>query len=95
MTDLCRVFLFIYLIIVMIFFPSMIPRKTAIKPRILLASTLSSAILYSPVRISTIVSRAKEEKVVKPPKRPVNSNQNTTPTWLLLLTRPLKTYCQK
>ena len=45
MTDLCRVFLFIYLIIVMIFFPSMIPRKTAIKPRILLASTLSSAIL--------------------------------------------------
>ena len=62
MTDLCRVFLFIYLIIVMIFFPSMIPRKTAIKPRILLASTLSSA----------IVSRAKEEKVVKPPKRPVN-----------------------
>ena len=68
MTDLCRVFLFIYLIIVMIFFP----RKTAIKPRILLASTLSSAILYSPVRISTIVSRAKEEKVVKPPKRPVN-----------------------
>ena len=55
MTDLCRVFLFIYLIIVMIFFPSMIPRKTAIKPRILLASTLSSAILYSPVRISTIV----------------------------------------
>lgn len=72
MTDLCRVFLFIYLIIVMIFFPSMIPRKTAIKPRILLASTLSSAILYSPVRISTIVSRAKEEKVVKLPKRPVN-----------------------
>lgn len=72
MTDLCRIFLFIYLIIVMIFFPSMIPRKTAIKPRILLASTLSSAILYSPVRISTIVSRAKEEKVVKPPKRPVN-----------------------
>ena len=73
MTDLCRVFLFIYLIIVMIFFPSMIPRKTAIKPRILLASTLSSAILYSPVRISTIVSRAKEEKVVKPPKRPESS----------------------
>ena len=62
MTDLCRFFLFIYLIIAMIFFPSMIPRKTAIKPRI----------LYSPVRISTIVSRAKEEKVVKPPKRPVN-----------------------
>ena len=69
MTDLCRFFLFIYLIIAMIFFPSMIPRKTAIKPRILLASTLSSAILYSPVRISTIVSK---EKVVKPPKRPVN-----------------------
>ena len=44
MTDLCRVFLFIYLIIVMIFFPSMIPRKTAIKPRILLASTLGMGI---------------------------------------------------
>ena len=28
--------------------------------------------IESPVRISTIVSRAKEEKVVKPPKRPVN-----------------------
>ena len=26
---------------------------------------------------------------------PVNSNQNTTPTWLLLLTRTLKTYCLK
>ena len=47
MTDLCRVFLFIYLIIVMIFFPSMIPRKTAIKPRILLASTLSCHLVFS------------------------------------------------
>ena len=27
MTDLCRVFLFIYLIIAMIFFPSMIPME--------------------------------------------------------------------
>lgn len=61
-----------YLIIVIRFFPRMIPRNTAIKPSILLASTLSSAILYSPVRISTIVSSVKEEKVVKPPKSPVN-----------------------
>lgn len=62
----------IYLITVIRFFPSRIPRNTATSPSTLLANILSNAILYSPVRISTIVSRVKEEKVVKPPKSPVN-----------------------
>lgn len=40
-------------------------------PNILLARMFSSANLYSPVFISDIVSRVKDEKVVTPPNSPV------------------------
>ena len=57
-----------------IFLPRIIPKNTKIKPKILLAKILSKANLYSPVRMSTMVSRAKDENVVKPPKKPVKRN---------------------
>lgn len=53
------------------FFPKRMPKKTAISPRILLARILINASLYSPERMSAIVSNAKDENVVKPPKKPV------------------------
>lgn len=56
------------------FLPNNKPKNTAINPRILLASIFKKASLYSPVFNNIIVSRAKEEKVVKPPNKPVNKN---------------------
>lgn len=51
--------------------PKIKPMKTANNPNRLLAIILKKAILYSLERIRTIVSSAKDEKVVKPPNNPV------------------------
>ena len=54
--------------------PKYNPAKTAIKPMALLARILSRANRGSPFRKRALVSKAKEEKVVKPPKSPVKRN---------------------
>lgn len=56
------------------FFPSRMPNSAAISPKPLLAMIFRIAILYSPERRRTIVSRVNEEKVVNPPKNPVKRN---------------------
>lgn len=53
------------------FLPRRKPRNTANIPRILLASILINANLYSPDFMRVIVSSVNEEKVVNPPKSPV------------------------
>ena len=54
--------------------PTYNPAKTAINPSALLARILSRANLASPFRKRALVSKAKEEKVVNPPKSPVKRN---------------------
>lgn len=51
--------------------PTYNPAKTAINPNALLATMLSRANFSSPFRKRALVSKAKEEKVVKPPNSPV------------------------